>query len=127
MQTHIKTFFRGIGQVMLQSNAPTGLLFLVGIFYNSWLMALGAIIGNLVATATAFALKYPKEEIEDGLYGFNGTLVGIAVWFYFSPNAVTLITIIIGAALSTIIMNVIKKRIPAFTAPFIISTWMVFL
>ena len=39
----IKILFRGIGQVMFQNNALSGLLMLVGILLNSWQMALLAI------------------------------------------------------------------------------------
>ena len=41
---------RGIGQVMFQNNALSGLLMLVGILLNSWQMALLAIAGNVVST-----------------------------------------------------------------------------
>lgn len=127
MQTSIKTILRGVGQVMLQNNALTGLLFLVGIFYNSWLMGLGALGGTIISTLSAIFLKYSKEDIKNGLYGSNGTLVGIAVLFFFGINIATAITIIIGVALSTVIMHEMKKRIPAFTAPFVIATWIVIL
>lgn len=112
---------------MLQNNALTGLLFLAGIFYNSWLMGLGAVMGTIVSTFFAKSLKYPKEDIEDGLYGFNGTLVGIAILFFFGINIFTVLAIIVGAALSTIIMQAMEKRVPAFTAPFVVSTWVVML
>ena len=82
MRDYIKTILRGVGQVMLQNNALTGLLFLAGIFYNSWLMGLGAIAGNFISTISAKFLKYSEEDIKNGLYGFNGTLVGIAIWFF---------------------------------------------
>ena len=127
MRDYIKTILRGVGQVMLQNNALTGLLFLAGIFYNSGLMGLGTIAGNIVSTISAKFLKYPDEDIKNGLYGFNGTLVGIAIWFFFSVNISTTLAVIIGAALSTVIMHAMKKRIPAFTAPFVISTWIVML
>ena len=73
---------RGVGQVMFQNNAVSGLLMLVGIACNSWLLALFALLGNFVGTLTAFFSGYSKEDIEDGLYGFNGTLVGIAVGIF---------------------------------------------
>lgn len=125
MQSYIKIILRGISQVMLQNNALTGLLFLAGIFYNSWLMGLGAILGNIVSTISAVFFKYSKEDIKNGLYGFNGTLVGVAIWFYFEASAITVFAIIFGAILSTFIMYVMKKKIPAFTMPFVISAWVV--
>ncbi|MFA7686220.1 MAG: urea transporter, partial [Candidatus Gracilibacteria bacterium] len=62
-----------------------------------------------------------------GLYGFNGTLVGIAILFFFEVNVFTALAIIIGSILSTLIMYVMKKRVPAFTAPFVIATWLMIL
>ena len=66
---------RGIGQVMFQNNALSGLLMLVGILLNSWQMALLAIAGNVVSTLAAYFSGYSREDIRNGLYGFNGTLV----------------------------------------------------
>lgn len=127
MRDSIKTTLRGVSQVMLQNNALTGLLFLAGIFYNSWLMGLGAIAGNIISTISAKFFKYSDEDIKNGLYGFNGALVGIAIWFFFGVNIFTAMAIITGAVFSTFIMHAMKKRIPAFTAPFVISTWIIIL
>lgn len=38
---------RGVGQVMFQNNAMSGLLMLVGIFVNSWEMGILAVSGNM--------------------------------------------------------------------------------
>ena len=70
---------RGIGQVMFQNNALSGLLMLIGIFLNSWQMGLLAVSGNIISTLTARISGYDCDDIKNGLYGFNGTLVGIAV------------------------------------------------
>lgn len=127
MQNHIKTILRGVGQVMLQNNAFTGLLFLIGIFYNSWIFGLGALLGNIIGTFSAKLFKYPKEDIANGLYGFNGTLVGIAVFSLFNFNFITIVVTIIGAILSTVIMYYMNRKLPALTAPFVISTWVMIL
>lgn len=122
---NIKVILKGIGQVILQNNAWTGLFFLLGISYNSWIMGLGAILGTFIGTISAKILKYSKDDIENGLYGFNGTLVGVAVYYFFHFNFYTLVAVIIGSILSTIIMHEIKKKIPAYTAPFVLATWIV--
>ncbi len=119
----IKIILRGIGQVFFQNNALTGLIFIIGIFYNSWILGLGALLGNIVSNYSAKILKYKKEDIENGLYGFNGTLVGIAILFFFKLNIITIIAIILGAILSSIIMFYIKDKIPALTSPFVVSAW----
>jgi urea transporter len=124
MQNHSRTILRGFGQVMLQNSALSGSLFLVGIFYNSWLLGIGSLAGNIVGTFLAVVSGCPKDDIENGLYGFNGTLVGAAVFLFYEPNVVSIIALLLGAVLSTVIMRFISARMPAFTAPFVISTWM---
>jgi urea transporter len=118
---------RGVSQVMLQNNAITGLLFLIGIFCNSWAMGVGAILGNLISTTTAYILKFSKDDIENGLYGFNGTLVGIGIFFYAGVNPISVTIVIFGAILSTIIMQKISTKFPAFTSPFVVSSWILIL
>ena len=76
-------YLKGIGQIMLQENSITGLIFLIGIFLNSPLMALGLLIGTIVGTLTAQVLKYDQGNINSGLYGFNAALVGIAMLVFF--------------------------------------------
>ena len=117
---------RGLGQVMFQNNAVSGLLMLVGIVCNSWLLALLALLGNFVGTVTAFFSGYSKEDIEDGLYGFNGTLVGIAVGVFMEPGVASLLLLVAGSMLSTWIARVFayQKLLPGFTAPFILAVWL---
>jgi len=125
MKKYVIITLRGIGQVFLQNNTLTGLIFLIGIFYNSWIFGLGAILGNIISTFSAKIFKYSKEDIENGLYGFNGTLVGIATFYFFGFNFVTILAVLFGSILSSVIMHYINKKIPAFTAPFVISTWII--
>ncbi|MCB0481170.1 MAG: urea transporter [Flavobacteriales bacterium] len=117
----IKTILRGIGQVMFQNNVYSGLLFLAGIFYNSYQLGLAALAGTVLSTATAHVLKYPKEELEDGIYGFNGTLTGIAIIFFFGVSITAVLALIAGSVLSTVAMYFLKKVISPFTAPFVLS------
>jgi len=118
--------FRGISQIFLLNNVITGILFLAGAFYNSWLIGIGAVIGLLAGTFTALLFKYRRDDINNGLYGYNGALVGLATVYFFGFNVSAIIALFFGAVLSSIIMNFMTKRkLPPFTAPFIISTWIV--
>ncbi len=122
----IITLLKGLGQIMLQENAITGLLFLIGIFYGSVFMGIGAILSVFCGTMTAKLLKYKESEIQQGLYGFSAALVGVALPFYFEPALVVWIAVIIGSALATIIQHFfIVKNIPVYTLPFILVTWLV--
>jgi len=127
MQNYALVILRGIGQVMFQNNALSGLLFLAGIFYNSWLLGLAVILGTVVSTTIAQVLKYSRSEIDIGIYGFNGALVGVAIWFFFGFSTITSVVLIAGAALSAIFMHEMKRIVPPFTAPFVLITWLLIL
>lgn len=120
----IKAAIKGVGQIMLQGNIWTGLLFIIATFYGSTTMGIAALVSNIVGTLTAKLLKYEDNDIDFGLYGFNATLVGIALVFYYHQNIWVWVAVIIGSILSTIFMNWgVKKKIPLFTFPFIAITW----
>ena len=112
---------RGIGQVMFQNNALSGLFMLIGIFLNSWQMGILAVCGNIISTLTAHFSGYKYDDIKNGLYGFNGTLVGIAVGVFLQLSVGSFI----ASALSTWIAYFFNQQrlIPGFTAPFILAVW----
>ena len=123
---------RGVGQVMLQGNSYAGLLFLVGLFCNSPLFGLGALLGTGVSTATAMMLGTDRGQVRAGLFGFNGGLVAIALLYFLEPDALTWGCVIFAAACSTIMMAGIASltgnwKLPALTAPFVLTSLCFFL
>src|SRR3989304_5163107 len=107
--------FRGISQIFLLNNVITGILFLAGAFYNSWLIGIGVIIGVLTGTVTALILKYKRDDINQGLYGYNGALVGLATVYFFGFSMPSVIALFFGAILSSIIMHfMIKRELPQY-------------
>jgi urea transporter len=121
---YTKTILTGIGQIMLQENPWTGLLFLAGIFYGSPVMGIAALLASIIGLGTAVLLKFDKEETAQGLYGFSAALVGTALTFFFKPEPVIWIAVILGAAFAAILQHTfIRRQIPAFTLPFILVTW----
>jgi urea transporter len=128
-----KIFMRGIGQIMFQDNALTGLLFLIGIaaagFEEGWgfalLMAGGGLVGTVLGTITAKLLHYNEAQIHDGIYGFNGTLVGIGMVFYFQPSPVVIVLTLIGCMVSSVVTWAMRTYLPfpTYTFPFIVTTW----
>lgn len=118
-------FGRGIGQVMLQRNALSGLLMLAGIAVASWKMAVLALAGNIIGTLTAYVLGYRCDHLRDGLYGFNGVLVGIAVGAFMPLTAGSMLLLIVGACGSVPVARLFERQslVPGLTAPFIIVVW----
>lgn len=121
----IKTLLLGFSQVFLLQSALSGALILAGLFCNSWQLALLALLGCLVSRAVASLWRDTKSEIADGLYGFNGTLVGIAIGVYWEISWLSILLLVIGAALSTWLARAFRRhaQLPGLTAPFIIAVW----
>jgi len=127
LPSFIDSVLRGIGQVMLQNNSYAGLIFLVGIFYNSAVLGWAALLGAVASTATAMLLGAERSRISAGLFGFNGVLVGIALLYFLEPELLTWGYVVLAAASSTIIMAALLNllgtwNIPTLTAPFVITT-----
>ena len=120
-----RVLLRGVGQVMFQDNALSGLLFLIGIACASPLMAAGGLAGTAIGTATARAPKLDPTELRDGIYGFNATLVGVAAFFFLQPVVLTFVLLAVGCAASTVVTLLMRRYLPfpTYTTPFIVTTW----
>ncbi len=122
----ISTILKGIGQIMLQENSFTGLLFLIGIFYGSLPMGFGALLATICGTATAYLFKYNKTDIEKGLYGFSAALVGVAVMLFLKSVFLSWVLVVVGAVAAAMLQHFfIKRNFPAFTFPFVLVTWVI--
>lgn len=123
----VKKVLRGIGQIYLLDNAISGLLFLAAIFFGSPAFGLAALIGASAGTITAEILGCNKEEIGTGLYGFNGALFGLALVFYSGMDIMAVLLIVAGSiACSMLVYRMSERGLPPYTAPFVVSTWILF-
>lgn len=128
---------RGIGQVVFQNNPLSGLVILGALAFNSWIYAAICIVGVVAATGTAVLLKADRALVRDGLFGFNGVLVALALIAFTSenfrtgavPSPAMLVYLICGAAFSSMafasIANVLAPyKTAALTAPFVLVGWL---
>ncbi len=123
----LDSVLRGIGQVMLQNNSYAGLFFLMGICYNSVLYGFAVLVGAAASTATAELLGVARASVRAGLFGFNGSLVAIALLYFLEPNLLAWCYVVLAAACTTVVMaaflNLLSTwKIPALTAPFVFIT-----
>jgi urea transporter len=113
------------------------LLFLAGIAVNDWRhatwVAVGSVVGMLLGSYHAGApARAPDpeslveraltENVALGLYGYNATLVAVALFL----QKRTVILPLLGAILSVPITDLVPMLgLPALTAPFVLATWLV--
>ena len=129
----IDELLRGAGQVMFQNNAWTGLLFICAIFWGSLreadaMVAWGALLGLITSTVTGHILRLPTKDGQQGLWGFNGILVGCAFPTFLSETAGMWIALIICAAMTTWVRSGLNNvmapwKVNSFTFPFVLCTW----
>jgi urea transporter len=129
VMTTVDTLLRGVGQVMFQNNPLTGLIFLAGIFVNSGKLGGLGLLGLAASTLTAYLLGADRALIRNGLFGFNGILVGIGLAFFLNYNGLLIGYVILGGALSTVAMMALANLfsvwdMPALTAPFVLTAWL---
>ena len=116
---------RGLGQVMFQRHAVTGLLFLVGLAIASPWLAVGAGIGGVIGPLVAAALRLGSTDIEDGIYGYNSALVGISAAALLPPTVMTWGLAVAGAALAAPVTWLLRRQLhfPTYTTAFVLVTW----
>lgn len=125
---------RGAGQVMFQNNAWCGVLFIAGIFWGAveahqCVVAWGAMAGLAVSTLTGRLLGLPEEEGRQGLWGFNGILVGCAMPTFLGNSPAMWVALVLCAALSTWVrtgMNNVMRpwHVNSLTFPFVLCVWL---
>ena len=136
----VRGLLRGAGQVMFQPSGWTGLLFLAGIFWSAWssgrmAVAWGAVAGLAAATLTGRCLCLNREERKgekegmEGLWGFNGILVGCALMTFLKSTPLTWAVLFFGAAASVWVRTGLNRvmapwRINSLTMPFVLTTWL---
>lgn len=126
-----QAILNGLGQIFFLQNPISSVLLYIGLFIAGWKFGVFALIGNVFAILTAFALGGAHELIHTGLYGFNGVLIilAVAIAFKESNNSLAFITGIIGACLSvpltaTVTTWLTPYGLPTLTMPFILGTWL---
>ncbi len=134
----LDTVLRGIGQVVFQNNALTGLLLLLAIAVNSFVYTAAALFGALVSTYTAKLLRIDNRLVRDGLFGFNGALTGIAMVAFTSketlhgdfPGLTVIACTALAAAFSTVVARAIafiirNDRVPGLNLPYCLATLLI--
>lgn len=118
------TFFKGLGQVLFLDSALASVLCLIAIMIHSFKMAVWAIFASALSVIFALSLGLDQVAIEQGMYSYNAVLVCIVL---VEKCKSRLMIITIGTCLSVLITHAFSLlSLPALTAPFVLSVWMIY-
>ena len=92
----LRVLLRGVGQVFFCCNAVTGFIFLVALYVGGPIAGLAATVGVITSTAAAYVLGFSEDDIDAGLYGFNGTLVGPCLFLFLENTPAALALCCVG-------------------------------
>lgn len=125
----IRVILRGVGQVFFCGNAVTGLIFLIALYVGGLTAGLAATVGVVTSTVTAYLLGFSDDDIDAGLYGFNGTLVGPCLFLFLENTPLLWVYVVFASILSSVVLAALIRiltpyRIPASTSPFVLTCWM---
>lgn len=125
----LRSTLTGISQVFLQCHRGCGLLILVAIGLHDAFLLAGALIGQLSGSATAWHCRYARSDIETGLYGYNGALLGLLITSTLSLSLPAGLLIVFTGALSSLLQQQLLRRMrehtgpPGFTLAFVLCGW----
>ncbi|MCE7915304.1 MAG: urea transporter [Nitrosomonas sp. PRO4] len=125
----LRVIFRGVGQVFFCCNAVTGLVFLIALYVGGITAGLAATVGVISSTVAAYLLGFSEDDIDAGLYGFNGTLVGPCLFLFLENTPQLWLYVVLASILSTVVLAALMRilqpyNIPASTSPFVLTCWM---
>ena len=133
----INTILGGIGQVFFMGSPVVGIIFVFGLWVNSWKAAVFALIGSISGAVVGFLLGVPADTITYGIYGFNSVLTAIALGDTFLKKGraayalATLAALITGFVTATLITVTSQfpispsgtAHLPVQTSAFVVTTF----
>jgi urea transporter len=112
---------KGVGQVIFLNSKQSGQILLASLAIGDPFLATMAILGTLTSTATAKYIPLPsKDALSNGLYSYNGCLIGCASSVFLSSTFTTMSSFVLattaltmtGAASATITTAILNKICP---------------
>ncbi|RDE24672.1 hypothetical protein DV711_03525 [Motiliproteus coralliicola] len=111
---------RGFGQLLFMPHTGAGALVMLGILINSPLMLMAALFGGTGATLMG-RWTMSAREFNQGLAGFNGTLLGLAAALLMQPSALLWGLVFVGGGISAWCFNWgMQRNLQLLTAPYIV-------
>ena len=133
-----RALLKGYAQVFFMDKALTGLLFVAAIAlaclrHGQWAPLWGSLLGGLASTLAARLNNPQTQALDRGMYGFNGSLLGLALASRLHDGPLLWTLILLGGVLCTLVMDALTQvlsktwDVAVSTAPFVLISWVVLL
>ncbi len=130
LQDVLKSILSGYSQIFFSTKWYVGLIFFAATFIVPSQGAAG-IFALILSNLWAWILGFPKKQIRQGYFAYNGLLTGLALGMTYVINAPFLIMLFIATLLGVLIAASLRSIfeqylfIPVLSAPFVLTTWLV--
>lgn len=122
----LKSILLSYSQILFSNRVWFGAVALLASFtYPN--LAMAGLVGVIVTNSIAYILKYDKQIIESGYFGFNGLLLGIAIAFYLELTIFTFLISLIFIAILFFVNIIIEDqfrvhlRLHVMSVPFVVT------
>ncbi|MEC1525977.1 urea transporter [Neobacillus niacini] len=125
------TSLKGISQVILIENAFSGFIILIAITIASYSLGVITLLSSLIGTLIGKLGGAEGEKINQGLFGYNSVLTGMALFLFLQGGDrwfIALAGSAIVALLTAAMVHFFRQTgLPMLTFPFIVLTWLLLL
>ena len=127
----LKLVLRGYGQMFLANNITSGMIFFIALLILSPLNSAWILLGAGTSTLLG-KIARTKAEMESGLFGVNGALLGLS-WLMFPevPAFGKLILTLLGSLIITLLLVMsiklfkrMRVGLTLFALPYIFAVWL---
>ncbi len=132
MKLLIESLIFSYSQIFFSNRKWFGIILIIASLVNP-VVGLMGILGGVISNVSALILKYDKEKIRSGFYGFNGILFAAAAAYFFELSPFIFMIIIFFIILSFLIATVFENlmanlfNLPGLSLPFIVTLFIMFI
>lgn len=127
----INSILKSYSQIFFSQNFIFAIIILAVTFITPYLGAMG-LLAVILTNLIGYFFNFNKTHIEEGVYGFNALLLGLALGFEYKFNIAFIIVFLSAIVFLLFITSLLqqvfyKYKLPFLTLPFLITYWIVYL